>query len=204
MSTHRRAPPASHHLTDDCVHLVPRERSQGLGADIPGCGEAQESCRRGLVIRGFADQYNVIVPQGPVDVLDRDPAPTSRLLEGVVALRGVLRRADALVSEAREHDEARHGDPPAPRPATPEGTRILARIRRVADPIPQRRPSGKTTLTHAIKAGRLSASRREDGSYEIDPAELTRVYSIRTETPETVAQRVTRCTTPRRALLLVM
>jgi len=31
---------------------------------------------------------------------------------------------------------------------------------------------GKTTLTHAIKAGRLSASRREDGSYEIDPAEL--------------------------------
>src|SRR5215208_4143689 len=137
MSTRRRVPPASHHLTDDCIHLVPRERSQGLGADIPGCGEAQESCRRGLVIRGFADQYNVVVPQGPVDVLDRDPAPTSRLLEGVVALRGVLRRADALVSEAREHDEASHGDPPAPRPATPpatpEGTRILARIRRVAD-----------------------------------------------------------------------
>jgi len=47
---------------------------------------------------------------------------------------------------------------------------------------------GKTTLTRAIKAGRLSASRREDGSYEIDPAELSRVYSIRTETPETVAQ----------------
>src|SRR5215217_6924583 len=141
MSTDHRAPPASHHLTDDCVHLVPRERSQGLGADIPGCGEAQESCRRGLVIRGFADQYNVVVPQGPVDVLDRDPASTSRLLEGVIALRGVLRRADALVSEAREHDEARHGDPPAPRPATPEGTRILARIGRVADPIPQRRPS---------------------------------------------------------------
>jgi hypothetical protein len=47
---------------------------------------------------------------------------------------------------------------------------------------------GKTTLTRAIKAGRLSASRREDGSYEIDPAELSRVYSIRTETPETAAQ----------------
>jgi hypothetical protein len=47
---------------------------------------------------------------------------------------------------------------------------------------------GKTTLTRAIKAGRLSASRRDDGSYEIDPAELSRVYSIRTETPETVAQ----------------
>jgi hypothetical protein len=47
---------------------------------------------------------------------------------------------------------------------------------------------GKTTLTRAIKAGRLSASRRDDGSYEIDPAELSRVYSIRTEIPETVAQ----------------
>ena len=47
---------------------------------------------------------------------------------------------------------------------------------------------GKTTLTRAIKAGRLSATRRDDGSYEIDPAELSRVYSIRLETPETVAQ----------------
>jgi excisionase family DNA binding protein len=47
---------------------------------------------------------------------------------------------------------------------------------------------GKTTITRAIKAGRLSATRRDDGSYEIDPAELHRVYSIRPETPETVAQ----------------
>jgi hypothetical protein len=35
---------------------------------------------------------------------------------------------------------------------------------------------GKTTITRAIKSGRLSASRKEDGSYEIDPAELARVY----------------------------
>jgi len=47
---------------------------------------------------------------------------------------------------------------------------------------------GKTTITRAIKAGRLSATRRDDGSYEIDPAELSRVYSFRPETPETVAQ----------------
>jgi hypothetical protein len=47
---------------------------------------------------------------------------------------------------------------------------------------------GKTTITRAIKAGRLSASRRDDGSYEIDPAELHRVYSIQLETPETVTQ----------------
>jgi hypothetical protein len=47
---------------------------------------------------------------------------------------------------------------------------------------------GKSTLTRAIKAGRLSASRRDDGSYEVDVAELSRVYSIRPETPETVAQ----------------
>jgi len=47
---------------------------------------------------------------------------------------------------------------------------------------------GKTTLTRAIQAGRLSAARREDGSYAIDPAELCRVYDVRHETPETVAR----------------
>ncbi len=35
---------------------------------------------------------------------------------------------------------------------------------------------GKTTLARAIKAGRLSAARTELGSYQIDPAELARVY----------------------------
>lgn len=45
---------------------------------------------------------------------------------------------------------------------------------------------GKTTLTRAIKAGRISAQRREDGSYEIDPSELARVYDIAPAvTPET-------------------
>ena len=38
---------------------------------------------------------------------------------------------------------------------------------------------GKTTITRAIKSGRLSASRRDDGSYEIDPAELSRVYPFK-------------------------
>lgn len=47
---------------------------------------------------------------------------------------------------------------------------------------------GKTTLTRSIRAGRLSATRREDGSYEIDPSELSRVYSIRIETPELPSQ----------------
>src|SRR3954463_10252954 len=47
---------------------------------------------------------------------------------------------------------------------------------------------GKTTITRAIKAGKLSATRREDGSYEIDPSELSRVYSVHPETPETVTQ----------------
>jgi len=45
---------------------------------------------------------------------------------------------------------------------------------------------GKTTLSRAIKAGKISANRRDDGSYEIDPAELGRVYEIKSETPETV------------------
>ena len=46
---------------------------------------------------------------------------------------------------------------------------------------------GKTTLTRAIKAGRLSATRREDGSYAIDPSELSRVYKVMPETAETVS-----------------
>ena len=45
---------------------------------------------------------------------------------------------------------------------------------------------GKTTLTRAIKAGRLSATRRDDGGYSIDPSELARVYNVTPETPETV------------------
>ena len=44
---------------------------------------------------------------------------------------------------------------------------------------------GKTTLTRAIKSGRLSADRRDDGSYRIDPAELARVYAVKPETPAT-------------------
>jgi excisionase family DNA binding protein len=46
--------------------------------------------------------------------------------------------------------------------------------------------TSKTTLTRAIKAGRLSAARQEDGSYRIDPAELHRVYEVKPETPATV------------------
>jgi hypothetical protein len=35
---------------------------------------------------------------------------------------------------------------------------------------------GKTTLARAIKSGMLSATRTTTGNYEIDPAELARVY----------------------------
>ena len=37
----------------------------------------------------------------------------------------------------------------------------------------------RTTVLRAIKSGRLSAARQDDGSYRIDPAELERVYTIR-------------------------
>lgn len=47
--------------------------------------------------------------------------------------------------------------------------------------------TSKTTLTRAIKGGRLSATRNDDGSYTIDPAELSRVYRVTVETPATVA-----------------
>lgn len=45
--------------------------------------------------------------------------------------------------------------------------------------------TSKTTLTRAIKGGRLSATRRDDGGYQIDPAELARVYTVTPATPET-------------------
>jgi excisionase family DNA binding protein len=43
---------------------------------------------------------------------------------------------------------------------------------------------GKTTITRAIKSGRISAERLDDGSYRIDGSELMRVYSIKAETLE--------------------
>ena len=46
--------------------------------------------------------------------------------------------------------------------------------------------TSKTTLTRAIRAGRLSATRRDDGGYEIDPSELARVYTVTTAPPATV------------------
>lgn len=47
--------------------------------------------------------------------------------------------------------------------------------------------TSKTTIARAIKAGKLSATRHDNGSYEIDAAELTRVYKIDRATPATSA-----------------
>lgn len=41
----------------------------------------------------------------------------------------------------------------------------------------------KSTLSRAIHSGRLAAARREDGSYEIDPAELYRVFPLPSSQP---------------------
>ena len=51
----------------------------------------------------------------------------------------------------------------------------------------------KSTLTRAIKAGRLSASRDAEGIYAIDPAELARVFPSN----RCKAQAMTRVTTHR-------
>jgi len=64
----------------------------------------------------------------------------------------------------------------------------------------------KTALTRAIKAGKLSATRNDDGSYTVDIAELSRVYEIAAATPETStvdgqrAHRSTPTDTPRDSL----
>jgi len=36
----------------------------------------------------------------------------------------------------------------------------------------------KSTINRAIKTGKISAARHEDGSYSIDPAELSRAFNL--------------------------
>jgi len=49
----------------------------------------------------------------------------------------------------------------------------------------------KPTLLRAIRAGRLSVTRRDDGSYDIDPAELLRAFPPLSGTvPDPVKQTV--------------
>jgi TolA-binding protein len=43
----------------------------------------------------------------------------------------------------------------------------------------------KSTLSRAIKEGRMSATRKEDGAYTIDPSELFRVYPAKSATDKT-------------------
>lgn len=45
----------------------------------------------------------------------------------------------------------------------------------------------KSTINRAIKTGKLSATRHEDGSYSIDPAELSRAFDM--ERPEGAKRR---------------
>lgn len=46
----------------------------------------------------------------------------------------------------------------------------------------------KSTVSRAIKAGKLSAARQDDGSYLIDPAELFRVYPRKVAQPASGAR----------------
>jgi hypothetical protein len=75
-----------------------------------------------------------------------------------------------------------HRATPAGDRARPEGLHVLTlgQAAKLAG-------TSKTTLTRAIRAGRLSATRRDDGGYAIDPAELCRVYTVTPTTPETGA-----------------
>ena len=45
------------------------------------------------------------------------------------------------------------------------------------------RKTGLITLARAIKSGRLSVNRKEDGSYEIDQVELARLYPFAAPRP---------------------
>ena len=49
----------------------------------------------------------------------------------------------------------------------------------------------KATLSRALKSGKLSGDRQEDGSFKIDPAELFRVFQRNTSDNPNVKQTVT-------------
>jgi predicted site-specific integrase-resolvase len=49
----------------------------------------------------------------------------------------------------------------------------------------------KTTLRRAIESGRLSATRNDDGSYSIDPAELHRAFPRHSDATAILARSVT-------------
>jgi hypothetical protein len=59
--------------------------------------------------------------------------------------------------------------------------------------------NSKTTIHRAIKSGRVSATRKDDGSYDIDPAELHRVFPPKSSgngfTNDNLEQTVTRLET---------
>ena len=48
--------------------------------------------------------------------------------------------------------------------------------------------TSKSTILRAVKRGRLSATRTDDGGYLIEPAELFRVYAPRTDETRSMTQ----------------
>lgn len=79
--------------------------------------------------------------------------------------------------------------PDAPFRATVQGQDAMAglSLREAA----QQAGTSKSTILRAIQNGRLSAARTDDGGYSIDPAELFRVYPVKssTDTPQQPAHR---------------
>lgn len=59
--------------------------------------------------------------------------------------------------------------------------------------------TSKSTILRAIKSGRLSAARLDDGGYEIDGAELERVYPTQRSTERAMDHSATGDDTPRTA-----
>src|SRR6266571_2601851 len=85
-------------LLDDSGHVLAIEGSHGGGPDVPESRELQCDRREGLLIRGVNDRDDVVLPEGPVDVLQGPSVPLDQLGEGIRPLRGVLEVPDALVS----------------------------------------------------------------------------------------------------------
>jgi hypothetical protein len=80
-------------LIDHTAHLVTRERPHRLRADVSRRAERQQSGGRRLIVRGFHNPNDVVLPKGPIDIYELNTEVFELLLGGFVAINRVLEAA---------------------------------------------------------------------------------------------------------------
>src|SRR6266511_2164012 len=95
-------------LLDHTPHLASVERAQGRRPDVPLPGNREQGSRRGLVVWCLNDPDEVVRPNSPVDVFERDAALAHGLLRRLVSINGVLEVLHPLIRPVDQGDIAGH------------------------------------------------------------------------------------------------